>query len=115
MDFENDWKVVTLWIGANDLFNYCKNDKYIPEKYIGGIREALDILHKEVPKVFVNLVQAADVTKLSPINQNSKYCRVVHSICCDCALTKGDTVKMKVSEAAQKYQKLIVELVSSGR
>ena len=40
--------MLTLWIGGNDLCAYCKNDKHTPDKYIGGIRDALDMLHKEV-------------------------------------------------------------------
>ena len=65
-----------IWIGANDLCLYCKNNNYTPETYIGCIREASDNLHKEVPKVLFNLDQVVEVTKLSTINQNSKYCRV---------------------------------------
>ena len=113
VDFENDWKVVTLWIGGNDLCDYCKNDRYTPEKYIGNIQEALDILHQEVPKVFVNLVQILDVTRLNAIS--SLYCKALHFIACYCGTSAGEAVKREVSEATLEYQRLISELVSSGR
>ena len=113
MDFENDWKVVTLWIGANDLCDYCKNDRHTPEKYISSIGHALDILHQEVPKVFVNLVQVLDVTVLSEIQ--SLFCKAIQFIACNCGTSAGDVVKTKVSEAALEYQRLVEDLVNSGR
>ena len=101
MNFENDWKAVTLWIGANDLCHYFKNDRHVPEKYISSIRHALDLLHQKVPKVFVNLVQVLDVTILSEIQ--SLYCKTLHFITCYCGTFAGDVVKMKVSEAVLEY------------
>ena len=29
IDFDKDWKLVTLWIGGNDLCAYCKNVRII--------------------------------------------------------------------------------------
>lgn len=42
IDFENDWKLVTLFIGANDLCESCRGDKKdLPENYINYIKECL--------------------------------------------------------------------------
>eukprot|EP00795_Rhopilema_esculentum_P006688 gene6688-12245_t len=46
-DFEDSWKLLTIWIGGNDLCAICKNDKHTLEKYVGGIRDALDMFHAE--------------------------------------------------------------------
>ncbi|KAI8488183.1 hydrolase [Branchiostoma belcheri] len=57
IDFEHDWKVVTLLIGGNDLCAYCEDtEKWSPIKYVENIRAALDILHQELPRMFVNVV-----------------------------------------------------------
>ena len=47
-DFQDSWKLLTVWIGGNDLCALCKNDKHTLEKYVGGIRDALDMFHREV-------------------------------------------------------------------
>lgn len=112
-DYEDSWKVLTLWIGGNDLCAYCKNDKHTPDKYIGGIRDALDMLHKEVPKMFVNLVQILDVTRLDVIN--SAYCKPLHYILCYCGTSDGEETKKEVSQVTLEYQRLVSELVNTGR
>ena len=49
IDVNNDWKVITLFIGGNDLCGYCKNRaNYTKEKYIEGITQALDHFHEKV-------------------------------------------------------------------
>eukprot|EP00794_Sanderia_malayensis_P015211 gene15211-16782_t len=112
-NYEDSWKVLTLWIGGNDLCGYCKNDKHTVEKYIGGIRDALDLLHKEVPKMFVNLVQILDVTRLNAIK--SLYCKPLHYILCKCGTSAGEEVKKKVSQMSIEYQLAVKNLIKSGR
>ena len=46
-NYENDWKLVTIFIGGNDLCALQSNDGR-PQKYIEYLEEALDILHAEV-------------------------------------------------------------------
>ncbi|CAG2220773.1 PLB [Mytilus edulis] len=71
VDFVNDWKVITMFIGGNDLCDYCGDrPEYTVEKYIGYITEALDIFHKEVPKAFVNVVEVLDIGNVPLLNEN---------------------------------------------
>ncbi|XP_070579081.1 phospholipase B1, membrane-associated-like [Ptychodera flava] len=47
VDFINDWKMVTLFVGGNDLCDWVKLHKRIqPKKYKANIKEALDLLKK---------------------------------------------------------------------
>jgi len=48
VDFENDWKLVTIFIGGNDLCALKRDDDASPHSYERFIREGLDILHKQV-------------------------------------------------------------------
>ena len=49
IDFENDWKVVTIFIGGNDLCAWCRNiEYYSSDNYVKFISEALMILHDNV-------------------------------------------------------------------
>lgn len=33
VNFENDWKLVTIFIGGNDLCNYCFDQVSVPQNY----------------------------------------------------------------------------------
>ena len=67
MDFYNDWKLVTVLVGHNDVCSHACNrlDLISPVKdatpaaYVDNVRRALDILHRDLPKTFVNLMAAA--------------------------------------------------------
>ena len=49
INFEQDWKMVTLFIGGNDLCGVCKNKTlHSPQQYIDDIRDALGILLKKL-------------------------------------------------------------------
>ena len=63
IDFNNDWKLVSLFIA--DLCQFCLSEGEIePENYIAKIRTALDFLHSELPRTLVNFVSILDTTKV---------------------------------------------------
>ncbi|XP_049848198.1 phospholipase B1, membrane-associated-like isoform X2 [Schistocerca gregaria] len=60
VDYQRDWKVVTVFFGANDL---CSAQCYNPARaaaphHIRRLRDALDYLHQHMPRAFVNLIPA---------------------------------------------------------
>ncbi|XP_027130870.1 phospholipase B1, membrane-associated-like [Larimichthys crocea] len=56
IDFHNDWKVITMFIGGNDICDFCTDSIFFsPRNVVDRIRQALDILHSEVPRAIVNL------------------------------------------------------------
>jgi len=113
VDFQRDWKMITLFIGGNDLCDYCVNSNiHSPDSYIAKIREALDILHAQVPRAFVNLAQIFDITPLAKVSQGF-FCNLVTSAVCGCA--KDASNNNMLSIASTEYQKRIKALVDSGR
>ena len=49
IDYDNDWKVVTVFIGGNDICDWCHNNTfYHPDEYVEYVKQALTILHDEV-------------------------------------------------------------------
>lgn len=88
MDFFGHWKVVTLLIGGNDLCYSCDNwDLYSPQAYGSKIREAIDMLYNELPRVYVNLQVMFDVSPLGNFSQ-SGICDSLQARFCDCALNE---------------------------
>ncbi|KAL4221999.1 Lysophospholipase 1 [Mactra antiquata] len=113
VDTNNEWKVITLFIGGNDLCDICNNaDLHSPNTYINKIREALDYLHANVPKAFVNLVEIFDITPLAKVSQGF-FCNLITQSVCGCARNTGNNAMLQW--ASGEYQASVRNLVASGR
>lgn len=52
VNLEEDWKLVTLFIGGNDLCASCRNlFHYSAEQYVEHIKKGIDYLYYEVRQV----------------------------------------------------------------
>ncbi|XP_074720943.1 phospholipase B1, membrane-associated [Strix uralensis] len=120
IDLSADWKLITVNIGSNDLCNYCKDpDHYSAVNFIRRIQETLDILHKQVPKALVSLVEVIDVLSLRQLFVDTQVqCPTyMADYLCSCVLTgeENSTNLTMVREATRAYQLGIQRLVESGR
>lgn len=115
-DYENDWKLITMFIGGNDLCDYCDDrNTFSPENYVRNVQTALDKLHAEVPKVFVNLVEVLNIANVNELNQNF-ICNTLHLFLCRCGAYPWDDEERQIMlEAVDKYQQGLINLVESGR
>ncbi|XP_036922799.1 phospholipase B1, membrane-associated [Sturnira hondurensis] len=120
INFQEDWKIITMFIGSNDLCNFC-NDlaRYSPQNFTDNIRKALDILHAEVPRAFVNLVKVLEIIGLRELyNEKKVSCpRPILRNLCPCVLNSKDnsTEFAALVEVNKKYQEATQQLVESGR
>lgn len=90
VDFEKDWKLVTLFIGGNDLCQYC-NDRatYSPKNYSNHMMTSLDMLYNEVPRTIVNVVEIFEIEGLRRVKRDSLGCNVLQRFVCSCFLSPG--------------------------
>ncbi|XP_037668950.1 phospholipase B1, membrane-associated [Choloepus didactylus] len=120
INFQEDWKLITLFIGGNDLCDCCTDPvRFSPQNFTGHIGEALDILHAEVPRAFVSLVTVLEIINLRELYLEKKvYCpRLILKLLCGCVLQFDDnsTELNAVIEVNKKYQEGTHQLVESGR
>ncbi|KAK2170678.1 hypothetical protein LSH36_1g12015 [Paralvinella palmiformis] len=116
IDINNDWKMVTLFIGGNDFCGSCDfsqpdfiDPNHTPEVYRQKIEEALDILHTKLPKTFVNLVPMFDITPLN--NFTDPLCTLSHWLFCDCVVVNA--TEMKPLQLG--YYNELKSLIDSGK
>jgi len=116
VDLEKDWKMITLFIGGNDLCRSCKNDNevHLPENYIAYIKEALDYLRAELPRVFVNLVTIMDIEQVKDLRPNA-FCANFHRIECPCGAYPTPSQAIQLRDFIDRYQNYTSALVDSGR
>ncbi|XP_026999860.2 phospholipase B1, membrane-associated [Tachysurus fulvidraco] len=118
VDFEQDWKLVTLFIGGNDLCQFCQNPASLsPKKYIGHIKEAVDILYREVPRVLVNLVELLQIENLRKIKSSSAGCTVLQPTLCPCFLRPEENSEelFEMKRINRQMQTETERLVFGGR
>ncbi|XP_056261546.1 phospholipase B1, membrane-associated-like [Seriola aureovittata] len=120
VNFESDWKVITFFIGGNDICDHCYNSLfYSVENYIRNVRESLDYLHKEVPRALVNLIEPLHITPLRQmhIDASLKCPTWLVNILCPCViLPKANSKALQMVEDINRgYQRLLHELVESGQ
>ncbi|KAM4694182.1 phospholipase B1, membrane-associated [Discoglossus pictus] len=120
IDFVNDWKVITVFIGANDLCAFCKDSNFFSSvSFTKNIQEALDLLHAEVPRAFVNLVEVMDILPLRNATLDSRVqCPIfITSMLCPCLISiPTDSQEMEIMKNANKaYQQSTQHLIDTGR
>ncbi|EPQ13072.1 Phospholipase B1, membrane-associated [Myotis brandtii] len=114
-------RAVDLPDQARRLVGLMKNDTahYSPQNFTDNIGKALDILHAEVPRAFVNLVKVLQIVNLRELYYEKKvYCpRLILRNLCPCVLKYEDnsTELASLVELNKKYQERTHQLVEGGR
>ncbi|KAF1374420.1 hypothetical protein PFLUV_G00228910 [Perca fluviatilis] len=82
LNFEEDWKVVTMLIGMNDICDYCKDKTlFSPDSFIHYMTEALDMMMKEIPRTMVNVVQILPMRPLREVQRPTPGCQLQKRFC----------------------------------
>uniref|UniRef100_F1M7W5 Phospholipase B1, membrane-associated n=1 Tax=Rattus norvegicus TaxID=10116 RepID=F1M7W5_RAT len=119
VNFHQDWKVITVMIGASDLCDFCKDsNRYSAANFSDHLRNALDILHKEVPRALVNLVDFMNPSIIRQVFlKNPDKCPVNQtSVLCNCVLTPGeDSHELARLEAFTKSYQFSILIAIEGR
>jgi len=106
---QEDWMVLTIWIGSNNLCAVCNDDAANNgANFELNINSALNYIFSYVPKLFVNLIANLDVSTL--YNVNSGTCGLLHSVACSCVGTSDATKRAKVSAVAKDYVALATKI-----
>ncbi|KAJ8044682.1 Phospholipase B1, membrane-associated [Holothuria leucospilota] len=114
IDFDNDWKVITLFIGGNDLCNWCNSQGVerptrTPEAFTGYIEEALQILYDGMPRAFVNVVSVLQVHQVSKMT--GRICDAFHYAWCE----DGMVFPEETLAQTRRYHVAVRDMVNSGK
>eukprot|EP00057_Strongylocentrotus_purpuratus_P034486 XP_795426.3 PREDICTED: phospholipase B1, membrane-associated [Strongylocentrotus purpuratus] len=113
IDFENDWKFITILIGGNDLCGGCLNSESSPENYIRYLEKAIQILHDECPRTFVNVLGMFTVNQVVKL-RGSLRCNVLLAYYCPCVLG-GSVPENFVYLRSREFQRLLRVSIESGK
>ncbi|PAV77558.1 hypothetical protein WR25_07174 [Diploscapter pachys] len=83
--FDKDWKFINLFIGTNNLCYFCKDEQTLgPEKYFEDLKNSIEYLRANLPRVFLNLMPSFHVEIISELHEMSSFCEAVHRKNCPC-------------------------------
>lgn len=111
VDFERDWKVLTILIGANNACWVCKKAFFNildnADHFEDYLRRTLEKVQQEIPRVFVNVVPLLKLAQLYNVSKESTYCQQMHAVVgwveCPCAFTRNTTTHHFLDAMVQEY------------
>jgi len=120
IDIEKTWKVMTLFIGANNLCRACDDSYSIYDsgvEFKKSLHSVLLSIQKSFPRTLVNLVSIFNISGVFNISLSNDYCRGIHDILgfseCECAFswTNGSYYRQKMDDIAVEYRKAMAALL----
>ena len=79
VDIQETWKVLTFFVGANDLCLACHDAFDLGSIYWEeNLRTLLTTVRDRIPRVLVNVVELFNVSKIYDLSEPSPYCHDVH-------------------------------------
>ncbi|XP_056151408.1 phospholipase B1, membrane-associated [Lampris incognitus] len=117
LNFQEDWKLVTMLIGMNDICDYCKNEtRFSPDNFIRYMTEALDMMMSEVPRIIVNVVQILPMKPLREVTRPTLGCLLQRKFCSCLVRPKENSTELKeLIEINLEFQRRLEDLLHSDR
>jgi len=108
-NFNNYWKVISIWIGSNNLCDLCNDQNtHSPANFESAIDRALSYLRANLPRTFVSLVANLDVTQIYDFKTGT--CSLLHSYECPCGASSNNATRQAVLTTKNEYTKRLYNL-----
>ncbi|KAI7885707.1 hypothetical protein K492DRAFT_105044, partial [Lichtheimia hyalospora FSU 10163] len=118
IDFDNDWKLITIQIGSNDQCASClgpwTNDVK-PENYGSYVDKVIGRIKDEMPRTIVDLGGVFNVSQVYNLTFGQDYCRplldqpnaLLNRVECPCFLESDDKIRNMDNIAASYNEQLV--------
>ncbi|XP_027003339.2 phospholipase B1, membrane-associated isoform X1 [Tachysurus fulvidraco] len=117
INFDEDWKLLTILIGMNDICDYCKDKSlFSVQNFIHYMSTSMEMLMNEVPRMIVNVVQILPMEALREVQKPTPGCLLQRSFCSCLVKPTSDSADLKqLIEVNLQYQKALEELLHTDR
>ncbi|GMS92786.1 hypothetical protein PENTCL1PPCAC_14961, partial [Pristionchus entomophagus] len=114
IDLAKQWKLVHIFIGDNDLCEWCDHqDIYAPERFRDNIRAAVKILKQNLPRTIVVLTGVIDLLLVRRVDANNNFCKALHYHVCPCEMN-SKVSDQELRNVSLLYMQREQELEDSG-
>ncbi|XP_008298041.1 phospholipase B1, membrane-associated [Stegastes partitus] len=117
LNFEEDWKLLTILMGMNDICDYCKDKAlFSVDNFIHYMTVSLEMLMNEVPRMIVNVVQILPMQTLREVQKPTPGCLLQRSFCsCLIEPVARSPELRELVEVNLEFQKRLEQLLHSDR
>ena len=117
IDMQSTWKVMTLFIGSNDVCLACHLENELDgDEYGEYLTTVLTKIRDRIPRILVNVVELFQVSPIYELTEDDPYCRTVHTLVfpeCFCAFgPTSDLFRQRMDTMVDIYNKKMREVVS---
>ncbi|CAD6185479.1 unnamed protein product [Caenorhabditis auriculariae] len=113
VNIKEDWKMLNIFIGGNDMCGYCRHSSYAPSICVSEIQEAIQIIYDNVPRVIVSLTTMLHLEILRKTDSGHFFCTRLHHDECGCESNTTFT-DADIEKACVEYADLEIQLGSNG-
>ncbi|PAV75610.1 hypothetical protein WR25_12603 isoform H [Diploscapter pachys] len=79
VNMNDDWKLLNIFIGGNDMCGYCSDPTLAPSICVSHIQEAIRIIYDNVPRVIVSLTGMLQLQVLRQTDATKAFCKDLHA------------------------------------
>merc|ERR1712142_1310358 len=117
LNFEDDWKLLTILIGMNDICDYCKDKTlFSVDNFIHYMTVSLEMLMNEVPRMIINVVQILPMETLREVQRPTPGCLLQRSFCSCLIKPVASAPELReLIEVNLEFQKRLEQLLYSDR
>jgi phospholipase B1 len=116
INIATDWKVVNVFIVANDACSSCQNNRDDGTFFRQALNESIAELRRRVPKLFVNVMTSFPFGSrlLQLWKQAGLVCDLVHAVVTECSCLKPGQPQnaAAIDKTIQSYNEVIKDLAS---
>uniref|UniRef100_A0A3P8RK67 Phospholipase B1, membrane-associated n=1 Tax=Amphiprion percula TaxID=161767 RepID=A0A3P8RK67_AMPPE len=116
LNFEEDWKLLTILMGMNDICDYCKDKAlFSVDNFIHYMTVSLEMLMNEVPRMIVNVVQILPMQTLREVQKPTPGCLLQSFCSCLIEPVPRSPELRELVEVNLEFQKRLEQLLHSDR
>uniref|UniRef100_A0AC34Q984 Lipase_GDSL domain-containing protein n=1 Tax=Panagrolaimus sp. JU765 TaxID=591449 RepID=A0AC34Q984_9BILA len=117
IDIQNDWKLINIFIGGNDICAYCHDKNttgpHSPKAFEQNLRTTIDILKQYLPKTIISLTGMFNMKMLRMVDKNQIFCETLHVFECPCEQDSGFT-DQEIADVCIGYMKAEQDMQDKG-
>jgi hypothetical protein len=99
LNFEKGWKVLTVWMTANDVCGEC-NGPMDTKKWTKKMNELLSNATSTYKNVYINLISTLDLSNIHRIQRTDAACSLIHDVVHECGcIDVGNSTQLKQLDA----------------
>lgn len=99
-DVQARWKVLTIWMTANDVCGSCDGPKDLTQ-WTSSFEQVLTNVTSNYRNIYINLMSTLDLSDVARLQRSVLFCSVEHRLLlkeCGC-IDRGNTTQLKMLDA----------------